>query len=172
MNHLLRCIERAVAGGIEMIQIREKDLTARELLDLTSRAVALAGPGRTRILVNTRVDVALATGAHGVHLPSGSVSPETVRRIVPAGFLIGVSCHDLSELRAASREEADFVVYGPVFATAGKGEPIGLDGLKAGVEAIPIPVYALGGVNNKNAADCLAAGAVGVAAITWFQKCD
>jgi thiamine-phosphate pyrophosphorylase len=169
---VLRAIERAIADGVDMIQIREKDLSARELLELTKRAVALASRSTTKILVNTRTDVALAAAADGVHLPAGSVSPETVREVVPAGFLVGVSCHEIRELRRAESEGADFAVYGPVFASPGKGDPIGIEGLKAGVAAVRIPVYALGGVNKKNAADCLAAGAAGVAAITWFQESE
>jgi thiamine-phosphate pyrophosphorylase len=169
---LLGCIERAISQGVEMIQIREKDLDTRALLELTRRAVSLAFLSRAKILVNTRVDVALTAHADGVHLPAGSISPELVRRITVPAFLIGVSCHTISELQRADREGADFAVYGPVFASAGKGEPIGIAGLNAGVAAVRIPVYALGGVNKKNAADCLAAGAAGVAAISWFQRGD
>ncbi|HET8548749.1 MAG TPA: thiamine phosphate synthase [Bryobacteraceae bacterium] len=169
---LLICIERAIADRVDMIQIREKDLYARDLLELTRRAVLLASASATRILVNTRVDVALAANAHGVHLPAGSVSPERVRAISPAGFLTGVSCHSIDELRCAERERADFAVYGPVFPSRGKGEPLGLRALQEGAAAVRIPVFALGGVNRKNAADCLAAGAAGVAAITWFQAIE
>lgn len=166
---VLHFIERAIAGGVDMIQIREKDLPARELLELTRRAVALAAASPTRILVNSRFDVAVAARAHGVHLPAHAVRPDRIRPVVPGDFLIGVSCHTEDELRRAEREGAGFAVYGPVFASAGKGEPIGLLRLKAGVDSVRMPVYALGGVNEKNAADCLAAGAAGVAAIGWFQ---
>jgi thiamine-phosphate pyrophosphorylase len=169
VERLLQFIERAVADSVEMIQIREKDMSSRELLELTRRTVALAAAGSTRILVNTRVDVALAANADGVHLPGSSIAPDLLRRIVPPGFVCGVSCHTPEELRRAEREGADFAVYGPVFASPGKGTPIGLEGLREGVAGVRLPVYALGGINKKNAADCLAAGAVGVAAITMFQ---
>jgi thiamine-phosphate pyrophosphorylase len=172
MDKLLYAIERAVADHVDFIQIREKDLNARELLELTRHAVALALPSSTKILVNTRVDIALAAHADGVHLPAGSVAPARMRGVVPPGFVVGVSCHTVDELRRAERELADFAVLGPVFPSPGKGPAIGLAGLRAAVAEVRLPVFALGGVDKKNAADCLAAGAAGVAAIRWFQNLD
>jgi thiamine-phosphate pyrophosphorylase len=168
---LLECIERNAASGVEMIQIREKDLGARELAALVRAALAVCGPAR--VLVNSRVDVALACGAHGVHLPADSPGAAAWRRLTPAGFLIGVSCHELEELRRAEREGADFAVFGPVFRPLSKDDertPIGLEGLRAGVSAVRIPVFALGGVTKENAAWCAEAGAAGVAGITLFQR--
>jgi thiamine-phosphate pyrophosphorylase len=159
---------RAARDGVEMIQIRAKELSARELSDLV-RAVGRVAE-RTRILVNTRTDVALACGAHGVHLPAGSMAPDTIRRITPAGFLIGVSCHTVPELRAAEREGADFAVYGPVFPSVTKSlTPMGLDAFRRAVAAVQLPVYALGGVTRENAAACIAAGAAGIAGISLFD---
>jgi thiamine-phosphate pyrophosphorylase len=157
---------RAAADGVEMIQIRAKQLSARDLVDLVRGAVAIPG---ARILVNTRTDVALACDAHGVHLPAGSMAPSTIRRIAQAGFLIGVSCHSVEEVRAAENEGADFAVYGPVFASVTKNvAPIGVEALRIACASVRLPVYALGGATAANAPQCIDAGAAGVAGISLF----
>ena len=163
----LEVAERAAHSGVEMIQIRAKKLSAGELSGLVRSVLRVAQT--SRVLVNTRTDVALACGAHGVHLPSGSMAPESIRRIAPPGFLIGVSCHSIDELRAAEREGADFAVYGPVFPSVTKSlTPIGIEAFREAAASVGLPVYALGGVTAENAARCIQAGAAGVAGISLF----
>lgn len=163
----LEVAARASRDGVEMIQIRAKQLSARDLDSLVRTVLRVAG--NSQVLVNTRTDVALASGAYGVHLPAGSMSPETIRRIAPAGFLIGVSCHTLDELQAAEREGADFAVFGPVFPSVTKSlSPIGIEAFRQAVASVRMPVYALGGVTAENAPRCIQAGAAGVAGISLF----
>jgi thiamine-phosphate pyrophosphorylase len=159
-------------GNVDWVQIREKDLSARELSELLRRVMEMPNPHSAKILVNTRVDVALAAGAAGVHLPAGSIAASEWRAITPAGFLIGVSCHDLEEVVRAEAERADYVLFGPVFAPLSKTsdlEPRGLEELRRVSRAVRIPVLALGGVTWENAEACMEAGAAGVAGITMFR---
>jgi thiamine-phosphate pyrophosphorylase len=170
---LIDAIARNLESGVEWIQIREKDLSARELFHLVRSALALPNPNGSRIIVNTRVDVALAAGAAGAHLPAVSPASKSWRSLVPEGFLIGVSCHAIDKVRAAEAEGADYVLFGPVFVPRSKtspAEPRGLNGLGQAAQAVRIPVLALGGVTIANAAECVRAGAAGVAAISLYQE--
>lgn len=157
-------IERWLAAGIELIQIREKQMSSRQLAAFTRAATAFPNLYGSKLLVNDRADIALACGAHGVHLRDGSVSPLLLRKILPAGFLVTVSCHHPEDLALA--EGADYALVAPVFKPLSKEdhrEPLGLAGL---AKCKGTPVIALGGITWDNAKACIDAGAVGVAGIT------
>ena len=180
---LLSRMETAAAAGVDWIQIREKDLSGRDSGLLTREALQRAAKSlasnaaATRILVNDRLDVALSEGAGGVHLGENSLPLPEAKRLVKAQalsrhFLIGVSCHSLDAVRSAARGGADYLFFGPIFATPSKaafGAPQGLERLAEVCRAVSIPVLAVGGITLANASACLAAGASGIAAIRLFQ---
>ena len=177
---LLQNIGQAARCGVDYVQLREKDLSARDLETLAREALARirATGSATRLLINSRTDVALAVGADGVHLRSKDISPEDVRKIWrtargAAGPIVGVSCHTAADVMAAEKSGADFVVFGPVFAKkdAVEAGATGLELLRS-VCRSKIPVLALGGVTVENAASCVGAGAKGVAGIRIFQGHD
>jgi len=175
---ILQTIARAADAGADAVQLREKDLSGRSLLEWTESALALAG--NSKILVNDRLDTALAAGAAGVHLGGASLPVAEVVQFcragrAPAGFLIGRSCHAVEEALRAERDGADYVFFGPVFATPSKarfGPPQGVDALAAVCHRVRIPVLAIGGITLENAGACRAAGAAGIAAIRLFQDSE
>lgn len=168
--YLLNRITLAAVAGVDVIQIRERDLSDRDLLALVRGALDAVRGTAARILVNDRVDIALAAGAAGVHLRSDSADSTRVRAIVPPGFLIGRSIHDPGE--AATARDCDFLLFGTVFTSAGKpaGHRVaGLDALRAACAQSRVPVLAIGGVDETNAAAVAAAGAAGIAAVGIFM---
>ncbi len=175
---LLHSIQRAIGAGVDWIQIREKDLSGRELFDLAQQAVQAASGAAVKILVNDRLDVALAADASGVHLGGESFPVSAAacwRRSgrAPSGFLVGASCHTLEGAVAAERDGADYLFFGPIFPTPSKlafGPPQGMEHLAEVCRRIRIPVLAIGGINEENARDCARAGAAGIAAIRLFQE--
>ena len=177
---LLAKIRLAVQAGVDWVQIREKDLSGRALLDLARSAIATAkaANGVARVYVNDRLDVAIAAGAAGVHLGGESVRVAHVVRWCRSGnapphFDIGVSCHSLEDAREAERAGASYVFFGPVFDTPSKkafGPSQGVQRLAEVCSAIRIPVIAIGGVSEENAPACLRGGASGIAAIRMFQE--
>jgi thiamine-phosphate pyrophosphorylase len=174
---LREVIRRAAAAGVDWIQIREKDLATRPLVELVRLAISDTRGSGTKILVNDRLDVALCAGAAGVHLGETSLPVEAVaqrrRSSSRPDFLIGASCHSPAAARAAEIAGADYIFFGPVFATPAKavfGPPQGIPRLREVCGAVQIPVLAIGGITIENAALCRSAGAQGVAAIRLFQE--
>ncbi len=166
---LTRQAQLAVDAGVDVIQIRERDLDARALFLLTQAMVRIARGTATRVLVNDRLDVALAAAADGVHLPAHSLPVAAVRVLAPRGFIIGRSVHTREELRAAVG--ADYVIAGAVWPTASKPDGhawLGTAGLASLVRATRIPVLAVGGVSPDRFGETVRAGAVGIAAIGLF----
>ena len=160
-------VQAALDGGVRAVQLREKDLEGRELYALAERLRALTRRYQARLLVNDRLDVALAVEADGVHLGQNSFAVEDARRLLGAEKLIGVSTHSQHEIAAA--QEADFLVFGPVYYTPSKaayGEPQGLDRLRAAVAHSAAPVFAIGGIKTERVAEVLETGAHGIAMIS------
>ncbi|MEP7309913.1 MAG: thiamine phosphate synthase [Acidobacteriota bacterium] len=160
----------AVRAGVDLIQVREFGLETAQLVDLVQVIVEIAHAASTRVVVNDRLDVALACGADGVHLRADSPAPRLVRRIVPDRFLVGRSVHQLEEAREHAAA-ADYLVAGTVFPTSSKPSTaacLGAGGLEAIVRAVRVPVLAIGGIALDRVAAVAAAGAAGIAAIGLF----
>jgi thiamine-phosphate pyrophosphorylase len=196
---LLDCTTEAVTAGVDYIQLREKDLSVKELEVLARQVLKIVrqhGAG-TRLLINSRIDIALAIGADGVHLTTSDISPADARAIwasstrenkrptLPGSWTIGVSCHSVAEVRLAESHGADFVVLAPIFEKPGTKTPaLGLEALshatrqgkssdtriEAGDQRARIPVFALGGITEANAIECVRHGASGIAGIRLFQQ--
>lgn len=178
-RQLLERIAEAARLGVDFIQLREKDLSGRDLEALTTSAVerVRSGDSRTRLLINSRTDVAIAAGADGVHLRSNDISPKIGRDVWHEARpdrdpIIAVSCHTVSDVVSAKTAGADFVVFGTMFEKKGRGESVaGIEGLRSVCQS-GIRVLALGGVTTENAAQCVDTGAIGVAGIRLFQEGD
>jgi len=176
---LLDKIEQAARAGVDWIQLREKDLSGRELGELTEGAVHRIGTV-CRLLVNDRLDIALVDGAAGVHLGESSLPLVEAKRLankrrMSGNFVVGASVHSLQAAQQAERDGADYLIFGPVFATPSKasfGAPQGLTKLRENCKTIKIPVIAIGGITADNFGECLQAGASGIAAIRLFQEAE
>jgi thiamine-phosphate pyrophosphorylase len=182
IERVLDRVRAAVTAGVDWIQIREKDLTGRELLEFARKVVeAASDPGpsaKVRVVMNERLDVALASRARGLHLGGGAAPATEVvrwcrRGNAPADFLVGVSCHSIGEARAAESAGASYLFFGPIFDTPSKqswGPPQGIRLLAEVCRTTRIPVVAIGGVDERNAPECIGARAAGIAAIRLFQE--
>ena len=168
-------IDEALKGGVGMVQLREKDLPARDLLSLALEIKALIIKYGAKLLINDRIDVALSGDADGVHLPTSSFSVEDARSMLGEDKIVGFSAHSLDEAKEAERAGADFVTFSPVFFTPSKvayGEPQGLAKLEEAAGALNIPVYGLGGIKAQNIQEVIRSGAHGAALISAVMSAE
>ncbi len=168
-DNLPHVIEEALKAGVDAFQIREKDLSARELVTLTEELLGIARRYNAKVFINDRVDIAMALNLSGVHLPAGGLPVEVVKRISGGRLLTGVSTHSLEEAIKAEEGGADFITFGPVYETPSKlsfGPPKGLGVLKEVVSKVRIPVFAIGGINITNLREVMDTGVHGIALIS------
>ena len=162
-------VEEALRGGVRAIQLREKDLSTKELYETAHELRRLTSRYGAKLFINDRVDIALAVDADGVHIGAGSLPIYKVRRLLGERKLIGVSCHNQVQAITAQEMGADFITFGPVFHTASKapyGDPLGVEKLRAINDLLQIPVFGLGGINLKNCAQVVSSGVRGIALIS------
>lgn len=170
---ILEIVKVAVESCVSLIQIREKNLSAKLIFQLASEAAKITHKSETKLLVNDRADIALAAKADGVHLTENSLSANIIRRAFPKDFLIGVSTHSLANAELAKQQKADFITFSPIFATPEKGNPKGLAKLREICEKLKdFPVIALGGIDENNYKSVLEAGADGFAAIRFLNNTE
>lgn len=172
---LIKCVGDALAGGVKIVQLRDKDLPAKELLKLALKLRSITKKHKAKLLINDRVDIAKISGADGVHLGVSGFSAREARKILGARAVIGVSTHNLREAKKAQIDGADFLTFGPVYETPSKrafGRPKGIAALNSICKKISIPIYALGGVNIDRVDEVVSAGATGVAMISATLGAD
>lgn len=170
---IIRVIESAFAAGVSIVQIRERLLTAKQLFELTIEAASLGRSENSKLLVNDRADVAFAAKADGVHLPENGISIEKIRAAFPPEFIVGASVHSLERAVQARLTGGNFVLFGPVFNTPGKGPAKGLESLRRVCqEMADFPVIGIGGIDRSNFQSVLDCGAAGFAAIRFLNDLD
>ena len=168
-------VRAAVAGGVTCVQLREKDASAREFAAAARELLALLRPLGVPLIVNDRIDVALAAGADGVHVGQQDLSVADARRLGPPGWIVGVSAESVADAARAERDGADYVGASPVFATPTKADhapPLGLAGLRALRAATKLPLVAIGGLHAGNARETIRAGADGLAVVSAIVAAD
>jgi thiamine-phosphate pyrophosphorylase len=168
-SSLAEVIEAALKSGIKSVQLREKDLSGRDLYETAMEIRNLTTLYGAKLFINDRTDIALAVDADGVHLGGGSIPVSAARRILGGKKLIGVSCHDRPDALSAEENGADFITFGPVYYTPSKaayGDPVGIAALKETAGLLSIPVFALGGITRENVPQVIASGAHGIALIS------
>lgn len=172
---LIDIVEDALKGGVRGVQLREKDLSSRELYELAYDMRKLTTRYDAKLLINDRVDIALAVDADGVHLGLNSMPIHRVRRLLGNNRLIGVSCHNQINAIMAQENGADYITFGPVYYTPSKanyGKPVGVDSLETVAHLLQIPVFALGGIKRDNIPEVVAAGAAGISLVSAIIASD
>ncbi|GFO61646.1 putative thiamine-phosphate synthase [Geomonas silvestris] len=166
-------VEEALRGGVRAVQLREKDLTSKELYETAYELRRVTARHGAKLFINDRVDVALAVDADGVHIGASSLPIYKVRRLLGEKKLIGVSCHNQVQAITAQELGADFITFGPVYFTPSKaayGDPVGNDLLGTVAEMLQIPVFALGGITPENCTEVLGCGVHGIALISALMS--
>jgi thiamine-phosphate pyrophosphorylase len=172
---LVPLLQRVLAVGISMVQLRERDLSAKELVAFVREVQAVTASPRSQLLINDRIDVALALEGIGVHLRSNSLPVPVARQLLGAGRLLGVSVHGVEEARQAESQGADYIVLGPIYETPSKqmfGPPLGIHTLEKACSLVRIPIFGIGGVTAARAREMRRAGAFGAAVITAILGAD
>jgi len=172
---LMDVVEEALKGGVRGVQLREKDLSSRELYELAYDLRKLTEKFSARLIINDRVDIALAVDADGVHLGMNSLPIYRARKILGGNRLIGISCHNQVNALMAQESGADFITFGPVYYTPSKanyGKPVGIDSLETVTSLLEIPVFALGGIKKENIHEVIAAGAAGISLVSAIIASD
>lgn len=172
---LLDVVEDALKGGVRGVQLREKDLSSRELYELAYDMRKLTVKYGAKLIINDRIDVALAVEADGVHLGYNSLPVHRARKLLGSGRLIGLSCHNQVNAIMAQENGADFITFGPIYYTPSKanyGKPVGVESLETVCRLLDIPVYALGGIKKETIKDVMAAGASGISLVSAIIASD
>lgn len=172
---LIDIVEEALKGGVRAVQLREKDLSSRELYELAYDMRKLTAQYSARLIINDRVDIALAVDADGVHLATTSMPIHRVRKLLGNSKLIGLSCHNQVNAIMAQENGADFITFGPVYYTPSKanyGKPVGVELLDTVTHLLDIPVFALGGIKRDNIHEVIAAEAAGIALVSAIIASD
>ncbi len=172
---LVRTVMEAVCGGVGMVQLREKECPTRDFVELARRLMEELGPAGVPLIINDRVDVALAAGAAGVHVGQSDMAVADVRRLMPPGSIVGLSVESREQLMRAADMPVDYIALSPVFSTSTKTDTItewGLDGIRMARAVTRSPIVAIGGINAANAADVIAAGADSLAVVSAICSPD
>jgi thiamine-phosphate pyrophosphorylase len=162
-------VGEALAAGVKAVQLREKDLSTRELLDMSYKFRALTASYGAKLFINDRLDIALSVDADGIHIGQSGIPVREIRRVAGNGLMIGCSTHSIKEAMEAEKDGADFITFGPLFPTPSKlkyGEPVGMDALREAKKKVGLPIFGIGGIKSENIEDVMNSGASGVALIS------